>query len=130
MKTLTTPTSDQIILGQHWLIELVGCEASALRDVKTVESILRETAKAAKATIVESRFHQFSPHGVSGFVVVTESHLAIHTWPEHNYAAVDIFTCGQKMDMEAAYAEIVKAFAPVKHSKTEIARGYAMSDSI
>ena len=87
-------------LGKHWIIELYGCEASLLCDPLEMERALQNAALAMGATIVQSNFHHFAPLGVSGVVVIQESHLTIHTWPEHAYAAIDIFTCGN-MDTQA-----------------------------
>lgn len=80
--------------GRHLLVELHGCNVAKLDDKPTIEALMREAARAAGATEVGSLFHTFAPQGVSGVVVVEESHLSIHTWPEHGYAAVDMFTCG------------------------------------
>ena len=81
-------------LGKHSIIELYGCPADLLAQPDSMERILKATALAMGATIIESKFHHFSPLGVSGVVIIAESHLTIHTWPEHEYAAVDMFTCG------------------------------------
>jgi len=81
-------------LGKHIILELNDCATDPLKDPKAIQSIMESTALAMGATIVTSNFHHFAPLGVSGVVIIKESHLTIHTWPEHNYAAVDIFTCG------------------------------------
>ena len=81
-------------LGTHLLVELKDCNPDILNDIKEVQDALVMAARKAKATIVETSFHEFSPFGISGMVVIAESHLSIHTWPEYGYAAVDIFTCG------------------------------------
>ena len=81
--------------GRHLLAEYSRCNTNLLNDLGYIEKLMRAAAQAAGATIVASVFHPFSPQGVSGVVVVEESHLSIHTWPEHNYAAVDFFTCGE-----------------------------------
>jgi S-adenosylmethionine decarboxylase proenzyme len=73
-----------------------------LDDLKRIEALMNEAARAAGATVVASVFQPFEPHGVSGVVVIEESHLSIHTWPEHGYAAVDFFTCGNA-DPEVAH---------------------------
>lgn len=88
-------------LGRHWIVEYKECEPTNLKDPVVIESFLQQAAKIMGATIVQSNFHHFSPLGVSGVVVIMESHLTIHTWPEFGYAAVDIFTCG-KMDTQLA----------------------------
>ena len=81
-------------LGRHLLVEYYGCSFEALNDLQHIEQAMQGAALAADATIVTSAFHRFSPQGVSGVVVIQESHLSIHTWPEAGYAAVDFYTCG------------------------------------
>ena len=90
-------------LGNHILVEFHGCSAEILNDVPHIETSMNAAAKEAGATIISSVFHHFSPFGVSGVVVIQESHLAIHTWPEYRYAAVDLFTCGTEVDPWVAY---------------------------
>jgi len=85
-------------LGRHVIAELLNCDRSALDDVKLVESALLEAARATKSKIISHYVYRFKPHGVSGYVLVAESHLSIHTWPEYGYAAVDVFTCGERTD--------------------------------
>ena len=80
--------------GTHLLVEYFGCERAVLDDSRYVEDAMRAAAEAAGATVVTTAFHRFAPQGVSGVVVIAESHLSIHTWPEHGYAAVDFYTCG------------------------------------
>jgi len=80
--------------GQHLLAEYRGCDRELLDDLARIEKLLRRAAELAGTTIVAAVFHPFSPQGVTGVVVVEESHLSIHTWPEHGYAAVDFYTCG------------------------------------
>ncbi len=109
-------------LGQHWLIEGYHCDARLLSDPKAMETILKKTAEIMGATIVTSTFHHFSPLGVSGVVVIQESHLTIHTWPEYAYAAVDIFTCGE-IDMEAGVTYLKKALAAEELKIIKIQRG-------
>jgi S-adenosylmethionine decarboxylase len=84
----------QAVFGRHILLELYDCPAPLLKDGAALEAALRAAAAAMGATVVTATFHQFSPYGISGVVIIQESHLTIHTWPEHGYAAVDIFTCG------------------------------------
>jgi S-adenosylmethionine decarboxylase proenzyme len=94
-------------LGRHLLVEFYNCSAEFLNDVWGIETAMNQAARACKATIVQSCFHRFMPHGVSGVVVIAESHLAIHTWPEYRYASVDLFTCGDEVDPMIAY-EVLK----------------------
>lgn len=88
-------------LGVHYLLELRGCDPNVTNDLPEVRRILLEAARRAKATILNSYFHQFSPQGVSGVVVVGESHLSVHTWPEYGYASADVYTCGHTDPMSA-----------------------------
>ncbi|MEJ2636097.1 MAG: adenosylmethionine decarboxylase [Calditrichia bacterium] len=85
-------------LGRHILAEFFECDTEILNDVERIENYMKRAAIECGATIVNSVFHTFNPHGVSGVVVIAESHLAIHTWPEYGYAAVDVFTCGDTVD--------------------------------
>ena len=95
-------------LGRHILLELYQCDKKKLDDTTFLEQVFCAAAEAMGATIVCAQFHHFSPIGVSGVVIIQESHLTLHTWPEYGYAAVDIFTCGQ-IDMEAGIKYIEKA---------------------
>ena len=91
-------------LGTHLLMELNECNATLLDDMDLIKRALLEAAAEAGATVVGELFHKFSPVGVTGIVCIAESHISIHTWPEHAYAAVDIFTCGEKFKpFEAAH---------------------------
>lgn len=110
-------------LGRHILVEFFGCSASILNDVIVIEKSMVDAAKAAQATVINSTFHHFSPYGVSGVVVIQESHLAIHAWPEYQYAAVDIFTCGEEVDPWVAYDYLKTAFEAQHGSSMEINRG-------
>ena len=88
-----------------------------------VEKYMIDAALECGATIVQKCFHMFNPYGVSGVVIISESHLAIHTWPELGYAAVDLFTCGTKCDPKVAYEFLKKKFNSKKASFTELKRG-------
>jgi S-adenosylmethionine decarboxylase len=89
-------------LGYHYLAELSGCRHETLVSVELVREIITQAALVAGAEVREVSVHRFSPQGVSGVVVIAESHLSIHTWPEYDYAAIDIFTCGRDTKPEAA----------------------------
>jgi S-adenosylmethionine decarboxylase proenzyme len=94
-------------LGRHALLDLYGCDPAVLDDKDTLQALLRQTAVDLECTVVQEVFHTFSPYGVSGVVVIAESHLAIHTWPEHGFAAVDLFTCNDTTAL-SSLAEILK----------------------
>ena len=109
-------------LGRHLLAEFYDCETDALNDPGQIERLMNEAARLSGATVVQSVFHMFSPHGVSGVVVVEESHLAVHTWPEHSYAAVDYFSCGE-VDCDAAVRYLADHLAPSRVETKEVPRG-------
>jgi S-adenosylmethionine decarboxylase len=99
-----------------------------LNDIKKIEVCLTQAAEECGAVIIEKVFHQFNPHGISGIIVIAESHLAIHTWPEYNYAAVDIFTCGQELSPEKAIKYIIKEVGAKYYNVLELKRGYGLLD--
>ena len=110
-------------LGRHILVEFIGCSSEVLNDVLQIEKGMVDAAKNAGATVINSTFHHFSPYGVSGVVVIQESHLAIHTWPEFQYAAVDLFTCGETVDPWVSFDHLKKVFQAKNHSALEMHRG-------
>ena len=87
-------------LGRQLLAEFLHCDPERLADPEFITQSMLEAARVSGATIVTHSFHHFAPLGVSGVVIISESHLAIHTWPEHGFAAVDYFTCGSRIDMD------------------------------
>jgi len=110
-------------LGRHILVEFYGCTPDIMNDVIKIEQSMVNAAIEARATVINSTFHHFSPYGVSGVVVIQESHLAIHTWPEYRYAAVDIFTCGDEVNPWVSFDFLKKAFEADYGSAIEINRG-------
>ncbi|MCL2766949.1 MAG: adenosylmethionine decarboxylase [Peptococcaceae bacterium] len=110
-------------LGRHVLAEICGCEFSLLNDIGKVEEIMVTAALEAGAEVREYTFHKFSPQGVSGVVIISESHLAIHTWPELGYAAVDVFTCGDRVNPWDACEYLSKSFCAKEMIAKEVERG-------
>jgi S-adenosylmethionine decarboxylase len=107
--------------GMHLLVDLWG--ARNLTDPATIDLALREAAEAAGATILHSHFHHFGPDGgVSGVLVLAESHISIHTWPERDFAAVDIFMCGA-CDPYKSLPVLKDAFQPASVELGEQRRG-------
>jgi len=111
-------------------VELRECEPEILRSLEKVRSIMVSAAKDAKATIVDVSFHEFNPFGISGVVVIAESHLTIHTWPEYNYAAVDIFTCGDIIKPEVAASYLIREFGCKNPSIVEMKRGILSHENV
>lgn len=110
-------------LGRHFLIEYYGCDLEAINDQDTVREAMLEAARRGNATIVADVFHLFNPHGISGVVVIAESHVAIHTWPEHRCVAIDIFSCSDKMIPELIEKYLKEAFKAQDVVIQEIERG-------
>jgi len=110
-------------LGRHLLLELKICNEEALDDLGFLKNCLNEAAIQSGATVVGESFYHFSPCGVSGVVNIAESHIAIHTWPEYRYAAVDVFTCGNDVDPEKAARVITEKLESQSHSLIELRRG-------
>src|SRR5881628_3540217 len=110
-------------LGRHLLVELFDCDPDVINNLEAVKGALIEAAKRAQATIVDVVFHEFNPFGISGVVVIAESHLSIHTWPEHRYAAVDIFSCGETLKPAEAAKYLVEQFGASRASCVEVKRG-------
>ncbi|MGD8779443.1 MAG: polyamine aminopropyltransferase [Ignavibacteria bacterium] len=110
-------------LGKHILVEFLGCNPDIMNDVSKIESAMVEAAENSGATVINSTFHHFSPYGVSGVVVIQESHLAIHTWPEYQYAAVDLFTCGDTVDPWISFDFLKNVYHASNYSALEMNRG-------
>ena len=114
-------------LGKHLLLELNDCNREALNDIDFLRSTMLTAATESGATVLGESFHYFSPQGVSGVVIIAESHLSIHTWPEYGYAAADIFTCGDTVQPEKAAEVMVEKLGARNHSITEIKRGFLVT---
>ena len=110
-------------LGKHVLVELYDCDYKLLNDINFIKEVMLEAAKKSGATVLGESFHQFSPQGVSGVIIIAESHLTIHTWPEHGYAGADFFTCGTRVKPEKAAEVIIARLKPVTHSIIKMDRG-------
>ena len=113
-------------IGDDWhagRADLYECASAELDNIDWVGATMTEAARIAGATIVDVVFHKFSPWGISGVVVISESHLAIHIWPEQSYAAVDVFTCGNSVDLDRAVRHLVEAFKAGRSNSHRIVRG-------
>jgi S-adenosylmethionine decarboxylase len=114
-------------LGTHIVCELSGCDSAVLTDVDAVRDMMIGAAKAARATVMEVAFHRFQPQGVSGVVVLAESHISIHTWPELGYAAMDFYTCGEHTDPWLACEYAAIALRAQGTITSEVKRGVRQS---
>ena len=114
--------------GTHIVCELSGCSPELLTDVDGVRLIMEAAAREANAEILKVAFHRFQPQGVSGVVVIAESHMSIHTWPESGYAAVDFYTCGDHTDPRRACDFAAKRLGAASMLTTEVKRGIASTN--
>ena len=110
-------------LGTHILVDFYGCNSHHLNNVEFIQNAMLEAAIIAKASIVSESFHMFSPYGVSGVIIIKESHFTIHTWPEYKYAAVDLFTCGDNLDLKNAMLSLKDKFECERLEFNNVMRG-------
>lgn len=114
-------------LGRHLLADFYGMNAQALNDAQALETTLTAAARAAGAVPLESRFHSFGGGGVTGVVLLQESHISVHTWPEYGFAAVDVFMCGNARPQEAI-AALKRAWLPQRVVLRESGRGEQLTE--
>ena len=112
--------------GNHLLLELYECNNQKLNDELYLRCLINNSAKLAKATVLKLISNKFKPYGVTAIAMLAESHLSIHTWPESNYAAVDIFTCGLSMRPELASQFLIENLEASKHFLKTINRNYPL----
>ncbi len=111
-------------LGRQILAEFFQCDSQILNNIDAIKMFMQEASAISKANIVQSVFHLFNPHGVSGVVVIAESHFAIHTWPEYGYAAVDLFTCGEQVNPWKAFEYLKASLQASRVMIMEVRRGH------
>lgn len=111
------------VLGRHLIVEFADCDHAVLDDMAALEEHMNEAVRRSGATIVRSVFHRYNPMGVSGVIVIAESHLSIHSWPEYGYAAVDFFTCGEAVDPYKAFDYMKTMLKSKKLTVTDLRRG-------
>ena len=114
---------EELSLGSHLLVELYGCDPDSLKREDGVGEAMRHAATESEATVVAQSFHEFRPYGVSGAVIIQESHYTIHTWPEHHYAAVDLFYCGGTVKVHRAVEVLQERFKPSRIKFLVVRRG-------
>ena len=121
---LSSLSNEQKLIHQskHLLLELYRCDREKLNDESFLRCILNRAAKLANATVLNLISNKFEPHGVTAIALLAESHISIHTWPESNYSAIDIFTCGQNMLPELACQYLIEALKAEEHFLRVIVR--------
>lgn len=110
-------------MGRHVISELWGCNIEKLNNMKFIEETFVDAALRSGAEVREVAFHKFAPHGVSGVVIISESHLTIHSFPEHGYASIDVYTCGDRIDPNVAANFIAEALEADTRENVELPRG-------
>nr|NNM90302.1 S-adenosylmethionine decarboxylase proenzyme [Bacilli bacterium] len=109
--------------GRHVIAELWECNQDILNDLDKIERVMVTAALESGAEVREVAFHKFAPQGVSGVVIISESHLTIHSFPEHGYASIDVYTCGDRIDPNVACDYITKALGAGRRESVEFPRG-------
>ena len=115
-------------IGRHLILELWGCGPESINSIETIERAMTETIAACGATLLDLRVYPFTPQGVTGVAILSESHMMIHTWPEHGYAAVDVFTCGYHTDPGKAIPVLRRYFTPERIQVMEMNRGLIVEE--
>jgi len=109
-------------MGRHVISELWGCDFEKLNDMDFIEKTFVNAALKSGAEVREVAFHKFAPQGVSGVVIISESHLTIHSFPEHGYASIDVYTCGE-LNPNIAAEYIAEALNAQTRENIELPRG-------
>ncbi len=111
-------------LGLHILADLYGVEADRIDHVEDIKNLLESAVKVADLTKISSHYHQFNPHGATGVILLAESHISIHTWPEYGLATVDVYTCGDSTKAYRAIDYILNTLEPRRVDKQIHERGF------
>jgi S-adenosylmethionine decarboxylase len=117
-------------LGKQILIELKDCNAELLNDTEYLRTLLSDVARQIGATVIKDSFYQFTPQGISGVVIIAESHISIHTWPEYSYAAVDVFTCGDVIEPKNAVKPMAERLKAKTTTYIELKRGVLIESRV
>jgi len=118
-------------LGTHILLEFWGCDPFVLTNSTRIKEALDTAARASNAKVVTDFYHQFHPYGVSGIIIIEESHFSIHTWPEHGYAAIDLFYCAEEdIDIDTAIEVLRNHLKPTRINVIELKRGLLVDTSV
>jgi S-adenosylmethionine decarboxylase len=110
-------------VGRHFFADYYGCTFESLNDAPRLRAVLLDTVARSGATILSDHFEVFSPHGVTGVIVVAESHVALHTWPEHGFMAIDYFTCSERLDARLTFDLIARELRAERYDTREVVRG-------
>ncbi len=109
-------------IGTHLIYDFWHCQ-NLNDNAKHLEKVLVNAAHASNATVLGVMSHKFQPHGVTAIVLLAESHISLHSWPEYNYVAIDVFTCGKQMEPQTAIAHLREVLKPKTVEKQQVTRG-------
>jgi len=112
-----------MIVGKHIIAELYGVPKELISYEREVRRIVEEVVREANLTKVASQYKQFEPYGVTGVVLISESHISLHTWPEHGLVNLDIFTCGDTRKTDRAFELFLEKFKPSSYRHYVLDRG-------
>lgn len=112
--------------GIHYLLSFFGCDAKQIDSTKFWKKILSESVSKTDMKIIGSIFHRFTPHGITGLLLLSSSHLSIHTWPEYGYVACDLFSCSKKGNNEKVINSLLKNIKHTKYEIRKLKRGYVI----
>lgn len=112
-----------MVLGRHYILDIYDCDKERLKSVEEVGGMMREAGEVGKLHVVEESFHQFLPYGVSGVLVLAESHFSIHTWPEYGYASVDLYLCDESTNVDSIFAYLLDVLNTNNYKIQKLERG-------
>lgn len=110
-------------IGHQVLIDIYECDYERMENMEYIQDMMFELAKILKTNIRKIAFEKFNPYGISGVLIISESHITIHTWPEYRYVGIDIFTCSKKVEYNSAIDFLLKKLDTKKYEIKEIQRG-------
>jgi len=110
--------------GYHLMMELFGCDSEKINSRKFLHLLVKTAVKKAGLTNLGSRFHQFDPQGVTGFTLLAQSHISLHTWPEYGYLVLDIFTCGDQNQADSLADQFLQRLRPARVSRQVVRKGF------
>ena len=121
-----SPESEEFehLLGLHTIVEYIGAEREVIAHASALEPILLEAVRVCGATYIDHRVNQFVPYGASGVVLIAESHISFHSWPEHCYMAMDLFTCNLSMEASGAVQYVADRIGAERFESRVLKRGF------
>jgi S-adenosylmethionine decarboxylase len=130
LSTESPSENSDIPVGVHCILELYNCPTELLNDITFIKEALQEAAKTAQSTLLDQIAYQFNPYGVTALALLAESHISIHTWPEHGFIAADVFTCGEHAKPVDACEYLARIFRAGNHVLMKLPRGGQFSPNL